>query len=79
METKTELKTIHDLPQEIKDVYSIKEDSDSIGSPSFVGFQGMEYLIEKGESTYEITIPNKCVINIWINVKHLHITILKDY
>lgn len=74
MEATTEIKTIHDLPQEIKDMYGIMEDLQSITRPTFVNVDG-NYNIEEHPHTYWIKIHKKAHITIYKEFVSMQITI----
>ena len=76
METKTELKTIHDLPEKMKSMYGIFYEREAITSPFFIGLTDNDYVIEDNGVTHTIRIIDKCVITLWNEVNHIHITIL---
>ncbi len=74
METKIELKTIHDLPQEIKNMYGIMDDLQNITRPTFVNIDG-NYNIEEHPHTYWIRIHKKAMITIYKEFVSMQITI----
>ncbi len=75
MKTEIEIKTLRDLPQEMKDMYGIKDGSESIYEPAFVGLTSHEYSIEEGEVAYSIRVENKAHITLYKNFQMLHISI----
>ena len=74
METKTELKTIHDLHEEVKKMYGIDYRNDNITKPAFVNIDG-NYNIEEHPYTYWINIHRKAVITIFKEHVTMQITI----
>lgn len=71
-----ELKTIHDLPKEIKEMYEITDEHESINKPVFIGLLGKEYTITNNGTTYRIERSNKCIIHLWVEKTYIHITVL---
>ena len=76
MKTKTELKTIHDLPKSMKEMYDIRDGIDCINSPCFVSLKTKDYSIATNGITHTIYVEESVVITLWNKVENMHITIL---
>lgn len=72
----TQLKTIHDLPKEMRKMYGITAEHESINNPIFIGLSGKSYTMMINDTTCRIERENKCIIHLWVKTNHIHITVL---
>lgn len=76
METKIELKTIHDLPESMKEMYDITDSHECIGDPCFINLKGRNYTIESNGVTHTINVQGLLLIVLWDNSKIMTVQIL---
>ena len=76
METKTELKTIHDLPESMKEMYDITDSHECIGDPCFINLKDKNYTIESNEVTHTINVQGLLLIVLWDRSKIMTLQIL---
>ena len=75
-EDAAQLKTIHDLPKEMREMYGITAEHESINNPIFIGLSGKSYTMMINDTTCRIERENKCIIHLWVKTNHIHITVL---
>jgi hypothetical protein len=76
METKTELKTIHDLPEKMKSMYDITDSHECIGDPCFINLEDKNYTIESNGVTHTIKVQGLLLIVLWNASKIMTVQIL---
>ena len=64
------------IPANVKEIYQIskKGQTITISEPAFIMVDNAQ--IEKSNVVYRI-FNSKCVVTLWTDTKHMHITILK--
>ena len=60
METKTELKTIHDLPEKMKEMYDITDSHECIGDPATKTLLFLSKRTYRQQCPPSRKIPNRC-------------------
>ena len=76
MKTKTELKTIHDLPESMKEMYYITDDYECIAQPCFINLKDKDYTIESNGVTHTINVQGLLLIVLWDRSKIMTLQIL---
>ena len=70
------MKTIHDLPESMKEMYDITDSHECIGEPCFISLKDKDYTIESNGTTHTIKIKNLIIICLWDKVKLMTVQIL---